>query len=125
MKLYRYMFIIFEFENIIMFFIIVLQIKMLLILVKFYYIFNLRDLFRIWQGMINTECSVIKLEKELFWFWKYECSRVIVDRLVVSIYVFLLIITNRNMNVDVDLLVKVIQIIINCLYDFIYIYDSM
>lgn len=51
---------------------------------------------------------MIKLEKELFWFWKYECSRVIVDRLVVSIYVFLLIITNRNMNVDVDLLVKVI-----------------
>lgn len=56
--------------------------------------------------MINTECSVIKLEKELFWFWKYECSRVIVDRLVVSIYVFLLIIINRNLNIDVDIVSK-------------------
>ena len=47
---------------------------------KFHYVFNLRDLSRIWEGMLNATNEGLSLRKDILNLWKHECTRVIADR---------------------------------------------
>ena len=49
---------------------------------KFHYVFNLRDLSRIWLGMVGTQSSIITTESSALHLWRHEVSRVIQDRFV-------------------------------------------
>lgn len=54
----------------------------LLILFKFYYIFNLRDLFRIYYGMCFIIFDCFFKVENFVCVWRNECLRVIGDRLI-------------------------------------------
>lgn len=47
---------------------------------KFHYVFNLRDLSRIWEGMLTIKGPECKNLETLIKLWRHECLRVIHDR---------------------------------------------
>ena len=56
--------------------------KMLPTPAKFHYVFNLRDLSRIWLGIIGTQSNVISTPGIAMMLWRHEISRILSDRFV-------------------------------------------
>ncbi|CAD5118803.1 DgyrCDS7483 [Dimorphilus gyrociliatus] len=56
--------------------------KMLPTPTNFHYVFNLRDLSRVWEGMLKANSNEITEEYMLLSLWKCEVSRVLSDRFV-------------------------------------------
>ncbi|XP_035785030.1 dynein heavy chain 8, axonemal-like [Anopheles albimanus] len=56
------------------------KLKMLPTPAKFHYVFNLRDLSRIWEGMLKVQPDQCRTVQTMVNLWKHECTRVIADR---------------------------------------------
>ncbi|XP_013102946.2 dynein axonemal heavy chain 8 [Stomoxys calcitrans] len=56
------------------------KVKMLPTPSNFHYVFNLRDLSRIWEGMLKVAPEECKTQSDVLKLWRHECTRVIADR---------------------------------------------
>eukprot|EP00462_Mataza_sp_D1_P007532 CAMPEP_0175123998 /NCGR_PEP_ID=MMETSP0087-20121206/2542_1 /TAXON_ID=136419 /ORGANISM="Unknown Unknown, Strain D1" /LENGTH=4569 /DNA_ID=CAMNT_0016405727 /DNA_START=105 /DNA_END=13811 /DNA_ORIENTATION=+ len=49
---------------------------------KFHYIFNMRDLSRVFQGILHSPAETVSVGDTLVELWRHECERVMCDKLV-------------------------------------------
>lgn len=47
---------------------------------NFHYVFNLRDLSRIWEGILKVAPEECQTVLDVLKLWRHECTRVIADR---------------------------------------------
>jgi dynein heavy chain len=85
---------------------------------KFHYVFNLRELSRVFQGVLRTPRASVQSSKTLVLLWRHECDRVFSDKLTTILDKAAF---SEQLNKHTkDLIVNIIIIII--IYLFIYLF---